>query len=331
MYEDSKHRLSIWAEAMRLGSHKFPATLLLTLLASTAALWLTPPLAFLLGSGWVAPLYSALILFSILLLFRNVIFKNLYKNTPGDVDAALLEYMMQQNPTHSRQEEEVTADLLENALHLKDVRAYNCMAPRPEIIHIDVKSPVETLRQLFIESKLSRILVTDGELDQVLGYVHVQQLFSRPASIRQLVMPITFVPETIPVSELLHKFIRNRSSITCVVDEYGSVAGLITLEDALEQLFGEIDDEHDLEEFIDSQISPTEYLFSGRLEIDYLNKKYPELDLPEGDYTTLSGYIVTAAQNIPAQGARLDLNGNIFQLELVSNRKIETVRVLLPG
>ncbi len=300
-------------------------------MASATALWLTPPLSYLFGSGWAAPLFAALILFSVLLLFRNVIFKNVYKNTTGDVDAVLLEYMMHQHPAHSREEEEATADLLENALHLKDVRAYDCMAPRPEIVHIDVESPVETLRQLFTESKLSRILVTDGELDQVLGYVHVQQMFSRPTNIRQLVMPIAFVPETITVSDLLNKFIRNRSSITCVVDEYGSMAGLITLEDVLEQLFGEIEDEHDQEEFIDSKISPTEFLFSGRLEIDYLNKKYPELDLPEGDYTTLSGYIVTAAQNIPEQGARLELDGKIFQFELVSNRKIETVRVLIPA
>jgi putative hemolysin len=329
MEEDPRHRFFAWTEALRPGSHRFPATVLLSALAAGAALWLTPPLAFAFGSGWAPPLFAALFLFGLLSLFRKIIFKNLYPDPAGDVDAALVEYMMHQHPAHSREEEEATADLLENALHLKDVRAYNCMAPRPEIVHIDVKSPVESLKQLFTESKLSRILISDGDLDQVLGYVHVQQMFSRPTTIRQAMLPIDFVPETIAVSELLNKFIRNRCSIACVVDEYGSVAGLITLEDALEQLFGEIDDEHDQEEFIDSRISPQEYLFSGRLEIDYLNKKYPELELPQGDYATLSGYLVTVAQNIPAQGARLELDGKVFQLEMVGNRKIETVRVFL--
>jgi CBS domain containing-hemolysin-like protein len=114
-----------------------------------------------------------------------------------------------------------------------------------------------------------------------------------------------------------------------VVDEYGSIAGLVTMEDALEQLFGEIDDEHDQEEFIEIQISDQEFMFSGRLEIQYLNEKYPQLDLPEGDYNTLSGYIVSATQTIPEQGLRIKLDGKTFLLELVSDRKIETIRVMV--
>jgi len=223
----------------------------------------------------------------------------------------------------------VEMELLENALHLKQVRAHDCMAPRPEIVHIDVQASVEDLRQLFIESSLSRILVTDGDLDKVLGYVHVQQLFTHPRSLRSMVMPIKFVPETIQVNDLLNKFIKNRTNIACVVDEYGSLAGLVTLEDALEQLFGNIDDEHDQEEFIEVQIAENEFLFSGRLDVDYLNEKYPSLELPTGDYNTLSGYLVTTTQTIPEQGARLELDGKTFVLELVSDRKIETVRVLL--
>jgi CBS domain containing-hemolysin-like protein len=319
-----------WINTLRIGSHTFAATLLLTALAAAVSVWLLPLLAFALGSGWVAPLLTALLLFNFLLFFRRTIFKNIYRDAPGDVDAAILEYLVQQGPAHhSEEEEELTVGLLENALHLKEVRAHDCMAPRPEIIHIDVHATVEELRRIFIESKLSRILVTDRDLDRVLGYVHVQQLFAHPRSLRSIVLPINFVPESIPISDLLNKFIRTRSSITCVVDEYGSVAGLVTLEDALEQLFGEIDDEHDQEEFIDVCVSPTEYIFSGRLEIDYLNKRYPILHLPTGDYTTLSGYLVTAAQTIPEQGVRLELDHKTFLLELVSDRKIETVRVLL--
>ncbi len=326
--ETSKQYFS-WASALRIGSHTFPATLFLTTLATMAGLLLIPFFSFVFGSGWVAPLVVALLIFFILLLFKHLIFKNIYKSAPGDGDAALLEYLVQQNVSGTPGEEEVEMELLENALHLKQVRAHDCMAPRPEIVHIDVQASVEELRQLFIESSLSRILVTDGDLDKVLGYVHVQQLFAHPRSIRGIVMPIKFVPETIQVNDLLNKFIKNRTNIACVVDEYGSLAGLVTLENALEQLFGNIDDEHDQEEFIEAQIAGNEFLFSGRLDVDYLNEKYPALALPTGDYNTLSGYLVTTTQTIPEQGARLVLDGKTFVLELVSDRKIETVRVLL--
>lgn len=318
-----------WTSALRIGSHTFPATLLLTALAALAALGMLPFLTFVFGTGWVAPLIVALLLFFALLIFKSLIFRSIYKNAPGGGDTALLEYLVQQNVSGTPGEEEMEMELLENALHLKQVRAHDCMAPRPEIVHIDVQASVEELRHIFIESSLSRILVTDGDLDKVLGYVHVQQLFAQPRSIRSIVMPIKFVPETIQVNDLLNKFIKNRTNIACVVDEYGSLAGLVTLEDALEQLFGNIDDEHDQQEFIEVQVEANEYLFSGRLDVDYLNEKYPALAFPTGDYNTLSGYIVTRTQTIPEQGARLELDGKTFVLELVSDRKIETVRVLL--
>ena len=318
-----------WASALRIGSHTFPATLLLTILATLTALGLIPALSYLFGTGWGAPLMVVFLLFFILTFFKRQIFKSIYKNAPGDGDAALLEYLVQQNTSGTPGEEEVEMELLENALHLKQVRAHDCMAPRPEIIHIDVQASVEELRQMFIESSLSRILVTDGDLDKVLGYVHVQQLFAHPRNIQSIVMPIKFVPETIQVNDLLSKFIKNRTNIACVVDEYGSLAGLVTLEDALEQLFGNIDDEHDQEEFIEVQIDKNEFLLSGRLDVDYLNEKYPVLALPTGDYNTLSGYLVMTTQTIPEQGARLELDGKTYVLELVSDRKIETVRVLL--
>jgi CBS domain containing-hemolysin-like protein len=317
-----------WSSALRIGSHSFPATLLLASLAVFGALALLPFLSFVFGSGWGAPMFVVIVLFSVLLLFKRLIFKNIYKNAPGDDDAALLEYLVQQNATGAPGEEEVEMELLENALHLKQVRAYDCMAPRTEIVYIDVQASVDELRQRFIESSLSRILVTDGDIDKTLGYVHVQQLFTRPKNIRSIVMPITYVPETIQVNDLLSKFIKNRTNIACVVDEYGSVAGLVTLEDALEQLFGKIDDEHDQEEFIDAKISDREYLFSGRLDVDFLNEKYPELSIPPGDYNTLSGYIVNVAQTIPEQGVKIEHGGKTYVLELVSDRKIETVRVV---
>ncbi len=323
-------RILDWASALRIGSHTFPATLLLMALAVGTSWALLPVFSYVFGTGWVAGAAVLVLLFSVFLLFKNLIFKGIYKNPHLDGEAALLEYLVQQNHSGLPGEEEVEMELLENALHLKQVRAHDCMAPRPEIVHIEVGASVEDLRNLFIESSLSRILVTEGgDVDKVLGYVHVQQLFSHPESIQSIVMPITFVPESIQANDLLSKFIKNRTNIACVVDEYGGIAGLVTLEDALEQLFGKIDDEHDQEEFIEAQVTDHEFIFSGRLDVQYLNEKYPALHLPIGDYNTLSGYLVTATQTIPEQGLRLELDGKIFVLELVSNRKIETVRVLL--
>jgi putative hemolysin len=326
--DEATRRNDHWTAALRPGSHAFPGTLLLALPAVAIAVTLVPWAYYLFGSGSFAPLMVALLIFLVLLAFKKLLFKTIYSDTPGNSDAALLEYL--QTTAAGNGEEEVSAELLENALQLKQIRAHECMAPRPEIVHIDVTAPVEALRLLFVESRLSRILVTEGgDLDKVAGYVHVQQLFGHPASVREIVMPISFVPESIQVNDLLYKFIRSRSSIAGVVDEYGSMTGLITMEDALEQLFGQIEDEHDQEEYIEAQVSEQEFIFSGRLNIQHLNEKYPALELPEGDYNTLSGYLVDVIQTIPEQGERLEIDGKTFVLELVSDRKIETVRVLL--
>lgn len=329
MDDPSPKRILPWSSALRVGSYTLPATLFLTILATFATVAAVPFIGQLTGNNWVAALLLSLTLFLGLLIFKNLIFQSVYKNIQGEGDAALIEYLVQQNATGAPGEEEMEMELLENALHMKQVRAYDCMAPRPEIIHIDVQASVEELRRLFITSSLSRIIVTDGDLDRALGYVHVQQIFTHPRSIRGIVMPITFVPESIQINDLLHKFIKNRTNIACVVDEYGSLAGLVTLEDALEQLFGKIDDEHDQEEFIEVRISEHEYLLSGRLDVNYINEKFPELAFPTGDYNTLSGYIINATQSIPEQGARITLEDKNFVLELVSDRKIETVRVFV--
>jgi len=327
--DDPSKRTMGWLAALRIGSHHFLATYVWVLALTIIAIFAIPPFSFAFGTGWGAPLILSILLFFCLLIFKSRIVGHLSKSPITDGDSALLEYLVQQNSSGNPAEEEMEMELLENALHLKQIRAQDCMAPRPEIVYVDVSESVAALQQRFIESSLSRILITEGELDKILGYVHVQQLFARPKNIKSIVMPITFVPESIPVNDLLHKFIKNRTNIACVVDEYGSLAGLVTLEDALEQLFGKIEDEHDQEEFIEAQVTENEFLFSGRLDIAYLNERYPELNLPTGEYNTLSGYVVTATQTIPEQGARIELDGKTFVLELVSDRKIETLRVLL--
>jgi len=202
------------------------------------------------------------------------------------------------------------------------------MIPRTEITEIDINSTIEDLKNTFMDSGYSRILISDGDIENILGYVHHQQLLENPNSIEKLVLDIPFVPEAMNVKDLMLRFIKNGTNISCVVDEFGGTAGIITLEDILEEIFGEIADEHDDEEFIESEINDNEYLFSGRLEIDYLNEKYEKLNLPEGDYQTLSGYIVMTSGNIPEEGAEIELDGFKFILVMVSDTKIETVRVI---
>ena len=228
----------------------------------------------------------------------------------------------------SNMPEDIDADLFENALQFKHVRVRDCMIPRTEITDIDVSSDIQTLKDLIIETNHSRIIVTEGDIDHVLGYVHHQQLHKNPRNIRQMLIKIPLVPETMQVERLMNRFIRDQINIAWVVDEYGGTSGIITLEDILEEIFGEIEDEHDKEEYVEQIISEHEFLFSGRLEIDYLNNKYEVLDFPEGEYNTLSGYLVTAGGTIPDRGKAIVVAGYRFVVEIVSDKKIELIRVI---
>ncbi len=225
-------------------------------------------------------------------------------------------------------EEEIDTSLFGKALNLKSVRVRECMVPRTEIKNVDLNASVDDLKQIIIESHLSRIIVTKDDIDNVRGYVHHQQLLSMPKTIKEIVLEIPFVPEAMRVRDLMYKFIKEQLNVACVVDEFGGIAGIITMEDILEEIFGEIEDEHDQEEYVETQVGENEYIFSGRLEIDYLNDKYENLSFPEGEYSTLSGYLVMTTETIPAQGAEIELDEFKFILELVSDTKIETIRVI---
>jgi len=231
----------------------------------------------------------------------------------------------------SGDEDDIDKDILTNALNLGHNNVAHCMIPRTEIVSIDKRDSLDDLIEVFKESKLSRIIVEDGDIDNVIGYVHHQQLLKDPKSLRKMVLDILYVPEVMNLKDLMLQFIKDGSSIACVVDEFGGTAGVITLEDILEEIFGEIEDEHDKEDYIMVQTNEDEYLFSGRLEVDFINEKFPELKLPEGEYQTLSGYIVMTSETIPELGQEVDLDGYRFKIEEVDETKIETVRVFKLG
>ena len=267
---------------------------------------------------------------SIMNLFSNFVLKYILRVKTDNVESALtrvdLEHFIEDSL--SGDQDDIDKDILTNALNLGHHNVAHCMIPRTEIVSIDKTDTIDTLIEEFRDSKLSRVIVEDGDIDNVVGYVHHQQLLKNPKSVRKMVMDILYVPEVMNLKDLMLQFIKDGSSIACVVDEFGGTAGIITLEDILEEIFGEIEDEHDIEDYIMQKVSDDEYLFSGRLEIDHINEKFEELALPEGEYQTLSGYIVMTSETIPELGEQVQLGDYCFKIEEVDETKIETVRVL---
>lgn len=247
--DDPSSRSRYYPSAAYAGNHSFLFLSLLGIFTLLLYWWLSPPFAYVFGRGWAGPFTIVLIGFGFIIPFRKRLFKQLFGKAPDESEAVLMEYFAQQNNHHFGQADDhvsVEMELIENALHLREVSAGECMTRKEQVVYAAVSSSVEEVRRIFAETQLSRILITqDPSLDRVLGYIHVQQLFTHPVSVREMTLPIRFVPAHLPVNELLNRFVRTRTNIACVVDETGRLAGIITLEDVLEQLFGAIDDEHD--------------------------------------------------------------------------------------
>ena len=241
-----------------------------------------------------------------------------------------LEQFLQQTK-HSSDDEEntlINKELFENALSLSEVKLRECLIPRKEIEGVESKTTIADVRNKFIESKLSKILVYEQNIDNIIGYVHHLDLFKNPASLQEIIHPIPAVPETMSASDLINKFSKERKSIAWVVDEFGGTAGIVTMEDLLEELFGEIEDEYDVpESFVDKQIAQNEYIFSGRLELDYITQKYNLIFEGNEDAETLSGYIIQNHQSIPKQKERIIIGNFEFDILNVSDTRIETVKV----
>ena len=220
--------------------------------------------------------------------------------------------------------------IFQNALEFSAVKARDIMTPRTELFAVDLHSSVVELRELFIETGYSKILVYINTLDDIVGYVHSFELFKKPRSIKSIMIPVEFVPETILIKDAMNLLTKKRKSVAVILDEYGGTSGIVTMEDIVEELFGEIEDEHDSdEELIETKIDETNYLFSTRLDVGYLNEEY-KLNIPESDsYGTLGGFIVDFSKEIPQKGQQITIENFQFVIEEATNKKIELVKMTL--
>jgi len=217
-------------------------------------------------------------------------------------------------------------ELFDNALNFHNTRVRQCLVPRKEIIGVDIKCPIQNLREKFIDTKLSKLIVYENSIDQILGYVHQLDMFKNPKDIQSILLPIPAVPESMSAIDLITRFTRERKSIAWVVDEFGGTAGVVTMEDVLEEIFGEIHDEYDSEEFVEKRLSENEYIFSGRLELDHICEKY-ELEFPNNESETLSGYIINHYEAIPQQKERIIIDDYEFDIMSVTDTRIEMVKL----
>lgn len=225
-------------------------------------------------------------------------------------------------------EQDPEIQIFQNALDFSKVKARECMIPRNEIVAIEILEPIENLKEKFIETGFSKIVVYKDNIDQVIGFTHSYELFKQPKDIKSILLPIALIPETITANEVLNLFIKERKSVALVVDEYGGTSGLLTVEDVVEEIFGEIEDEHDSIVLEEAKINENTFVFSGRFEIDFLNQKY-QLNLPESeDYETLNGLILFKHQSIPLVDENITIEGFNFLILEVNKTRIEKVQLL---
>lgn len=217
--------------------------------------------------------------------------------------------------------------IFQNALDFSKVKLRDCAVPRTEIVACDIKTPLDDLRLRFVETGLSKILVFDGEIDRVVGYIHSSELFKNPVDWTGHIRKMPIVPETMSANKLMKLLMREKKSMAVVVDEFGGVSGIVTLEDLVEEIFGEIEDEHDTNSCVARRIGENDFLVSGRMEIDALNDKFG-LDLPESEeYVTVAGYILHAYQKFPQMNETIHIDKYIFRIVKLSATKIELVRL----
>jgi CBS domain containing-hemolysin-like protein len=239
-------------------------------------------------------------------------------------------YLKEFTPDYTRQDDvQQEIQMFQNAIDFRNVKLRECMIPRTEIVALEKSDTIENLRQTFISSGHSKIPIYRHSIDDIIGYVHSADIFKRPATIKSILRPIIVVPEAMSANVVLSMFTQQSKSIAVVVDEFGGTSGIITMEDVIEEIFGEIDDEFDVEDLTEKKITDKEYIFSARLEIDYLNEKY-QLDLPEGEeYETLAGLIISHHQSIPALNDEIQFAPFNFIILEATETRIDTVKLII--
>jgi putative hemolysin len=254
---------------------------------------------------------------------------NVRLNEKKDVFTKIdLEHFIQQSKNHDEgNSSEINKELFENALSLSEIKIRECLIPRKEIEGVDITTNIDVVKETFIHTQLSKLLVYEGNIDNIVGYIHQLDLFKNPSDIQSILLPIPAIPESMSATDLMNKFSRDRKSIAWVVDEFGGTAGIVTMEDLLEEIFGDIKDEHDTEEFVEKQLAANEFIFSGRLELDFITEKY-DLEFPDSEETeTLSGFIIQNRDEIPKQKETFTVGNYQFDILNVSDTRIETVKL----
>jgi len=281
------------------------------------------------------PTYLFYLLFSwisdFVIWISDAVIKYIFKTSGEDAVLAMTKVELgnyiseQMESVEDHEDVDSEIQIFQNALEFSDVKAREVMVPRTEITALDISDSIENLRELFIETGKTKIIIYKDTIDDILGYVHSFALFKKPKTIASIIIPIGFVPETILIKDVLNILTKKRRSMAVVIDEYGGTSGIMTVEDIIEELFGEIEDEHDTVELTEEQIGDNTYKFSARLEVDYLNETY-KINLPESEnYETLGGLIVNATEEIPQENEDVVIDNFKFTIEEVSSTKIDVV------
>ena len=243
----------------------------------------------------------------------------------GKID--LDNYLKESTPGKNQSQEETEVKIFRNALDFSSIKIRDCMVPRTEITALSIDEPIEVLQKNFIKTGLSRILIYKEDIEHIVGYAHSYEMFKKPETINSILLPVSLIPESMSANDLLKSFIKEQRSIAVVLDEFGGTAGMVTMEDVMEELFGEIEDEHDSQDLLERKLDKNEYSLSGRLEIDYLNEKY-NMELPVSDeYETLSGMITFHFESIPAIDECIKIENFSFDITEVSETRIEKVHL----
>ncbi|WP_296382249.1 hemolysin family protein [Winogradskyella sp.] len=281
------------------------------------------------------PTYIFYLIFSwvsdFILWISDAVLKYVFKASGEDAALAMTKVELgnyiseQMESVEDHEDVDSEIQIFQNALEFSEVKAREVMVPRTEITAVDISESIENLSQLFIETGRTKIIVYKNNIDDILGYVHAFELFKKPKTIKSIIIPVGFVPETILIKDVLNILIKKRRSMSVVIDEYGGTSGIMTVEDIIEELFGEIEDEHDTIEMIEEEIDHNNYKFSARLEVDYINETY-KLNLPENEnYETLGGLIVNATEEIPQENEDVQIDNFRFTIQEVSSTKIDVV------